>query len=156
MIIKIIDKKIASSFSSDTVSENEFLANNPDCFATDFVFKEELFLYEYTEEKGFYLVDDWETLKKEKEEQRNQTQATNNSKKVEVLSQAQARLYMLQAGLLDQVEELLKDNLEAKIIWEYADEIKRDNKLISYVGEALSLTDEQLDEMFLEASKIEV
>ena len=41
-----------------------------------------------------------------------------------------------------------------KIEWEYASTIERNNPLVSTLGEQLGLTKEQLDSLFVEASKL--
>lgn len=64
----------------------------------------------------------------------------------------QARLAMLQAGLLDQVEEMLSQNKAWSIEWEYASEIERTHPLISVMQQALGLTENQVDELFVTGS----
>jgi len=65
----------------------------------------------------------------------------------------QARLGLLGAGLLDDVEAALA-SLEgpqgraARIEWEYALEIRRDSPLIAALAPALGLTGEQVDDLF--------
>lgn len=66
----------------------------------------------------------------------------------------QARLKLLEVGLLDELEAVITTNREWQIEWEYATEVKRDSPLIDAVGTKAGLTGEQIDQMFLEASKL--
>ena len=72
----------------------------------------------------------------------------------------QARLALLQAGLLDDIE-LAINNLEnettkraVQIEWEYAQDIRRDWQALIMITEAMGMTETQLDELFLTASKL--
>ena len=71
-----------------------------------------------------------------------------------VLSPRQARLILLQYGLLDDIEAMLSTDRAMQIWWEYSLDIKRGNEHIINAGIALKLTDEQLDNMFIEGSKL--
>lgn len=66
----------------------------------------------------------------------------------------QARLALLNAGLLDEVDAMLAANREWQIEWEYATAIERSSPIISAMATQLNLTDTQIDEMFIEASKL--
>ena len=66
----------------------------------------------------------------------------------------QARLVLLGAGLLDDIEVLLATDKAMQIWWEYSLEIDRDNAHIATAGTALGLTELQLDEFFIDASKL--
>ena len=66
----------------------------------------------------------------------------------------QTRLYLLNIELLDEVELLVAENRAWQIEWGYSSVVKRTNQLISAMQVALELTDEQIDEMFLEANKL--
>lgn len=72
----------------------------------------------------------------------------------QVITMRQARLQLLEVGLLDDVEALVALDRKSQIEWEYASEVYRQSLLIESVKEAMSLTDEQIDNMFLEASKL--
>lgn len=67
----------------------------------------------------------------------------------------QARLALLEEGLLSFVNTAIAAGADAaKIEWEYATEVKRDSQLVSFLSAALSLSEEQLDSLFvLAASK---
>ena len=69
------------------------------------------------------------------------------------VSMRQARLALLQAGLLAQVDAAIAsmpgvDGEAARIEWEYATEVRRDSPLVDGLAAALSLTPEQLDNLF--------
>jgi hypothetical protein len=66
----------------------------------------------------------------------------------------QARLYLYQNDLLDQVEAMIAGNKAYEIEWEYATTIKRNNPLTQAMIVKLELTEAQADTMFIEASKL--
>lgn len=66
----------------------------------------------------------------------------------------QARLYLLSIGLLDDLENIISQNRAYQIEWEYANQIERESPLVKILGQTLNLDDEQIDNMFTEASKI--
>ena len=72
----------------------------------------------------------------------------------QAITMRQARLQLLDVGLLDDVEALVALDRKSQIEWEYANEVYRQNPLIESVKETMSLTDEQIDDMFLSASKL--
>ena len=78
---------------------------------------------------------------------------------VTVISMRQARLALLEAGLLDQVEAALaaiEDPLmrqRAQIEWEYAAEVRRDSPWVVAIAEALELSPEALDTLFTAAGQ---
>ena len=71
----------------------------------------------------------------------------------------QAKLALLQIGKLADVtaaisklESPIKEQVE--IEWEYAADIYRNNGFIDILGAAIGLSDAQLDDLFLQASKL--
>lgn len=61
----------------------------------------------------------------------------------------QARLALLQSGLLDAVEAAVTGaGKAAQIEWEYSGEVHRDKALVRALTPALGLTEEQLDDLF--------
>lgn len=65
----------------------------------------------------------------------------------------QARLALLGAGLLDQVEAAVTAAGGAtQITWEYATQILRDDPLILQIGASLGLTQAQIDALFITAA----
>lgn len=72
---------------------------------------------------------------------------------VEEISARQARLALLQVGLLDTVESMMSsENPTMKIEWEYATIIQRTNPLVLNFGKMLNLTNQQINELFSLAS----
>ena len=74
--------------------------------------------------------------------------------KVKSITPRQARLKLLEVGLLDELEVIITTNRAWRIEWEYATEVKRDSPLIDAVASQAGLTDDQVDTMFIEASKL--
>ena len=70
------------------------------------------------------------------------------------ITMRQARLQLLEVGLLDDVEALVALDRKSQIEWEYASEVYKQSPLIESVKGALNLTDTQIDNMFVEASKL--
>ena len=68
------------------------------------------------------------------------------------ITMRQARLHLLDLGLLDDIEALVAFDRRWYIEWEYANEVLRTSPLIGAIKENLNLTDEQIDTMFIEAS----
>ena len=66
----------------------------------------------------------------------------------------QAKLQLLKLGLLDEVEALVSGDRTAQLYWEYASVVERDNAVLLLMANSLGLTSEQVDEMFIEASKL--
>lgn len=72
----------------------------------------------------------------------------------------QARLALLGAGLLDDVEAALAAlegaaGQAARIEWEYSQEVWRNKPFVQQVAGAISMSDEQLDQLFIIAAGIE-
>ena len=73
------------------------------------------------------------------------------------VSPYQARVALYAAGLLSQVEALMADPETpepARIAWEYATVFERTSPFIASLAPALSLTEEQIDALFLAASQV--
>ena len=71
----------------------------------------------------------------------------------EVVTMRQARLALLGAGLLAQVNTAVANMAgtegdAARIEWEYAQEVRRDSPLVAALSVALGLTDETLDNLY--------
>lgn len=65
------------------------------------------------------------------------------------ISARQARLVLLGAGLLDEIEALLSTHRAYQIEWEYATEFDRDHPLIVEIATQLGLSDEEVDNLFI-------
>jgi hypothetical protein len=72
----------------------------------------------------------------------------------ESITPRQARLKLLEVGLLDELEAVITTNRAWQIEWEYATEVKRDSLLIDAIATQAGLTDEQIDQMFIDASTL--
>lgn len=68
------------------------------------------------------------------------------------ITMRQARLYLLSAGLLSQVDAVIAQNEAWKIEWEYAAEVQKDSPLVLTLASELDLSMEAIDLMFSEAS----
>lgn len=73
-----------------------------------------------------------------------------------VVTMRQARLALLNAGLLDDVTVAINSLPEpnktvATIEWEYSQEVFRDKELVQVLGQLLGLTAGQLDDLFIAA-----
>lgn len=67
----------------------------------------------------------------------------------------QVRLLLLQQGLLDEVEAMIKTQDRAtQITWDYALEFKRDDPLLDALAAGLGLTSEQIDQFFISAAAL--
>lgn len=74
---------------------------------------------------------------------------------VTVITMRQARLALNAAGLLPTVKAAVAASSEqVKIEWEYAQELDREWPTLLALSEALGLTTEQVDDLFLQASTI--
>ena len=73
---------------------------------------------------------------------------------VSTISRAQAKLALLELGLLSTVDDFIASsgNEELKIEWNERLEFKRDNIVLVSLAEQLNITEEDLDNMFLLAS----
>lgn len=74
--------------------------------------------------------------------------------KVKTITPRQARLKLLELGLLDALETSITTNRSWQIEWEYANDIQRSNHLVSAIQQLLGKTDAEMDEFFIEASKL--
>jgi hypothetical protein len=78
---------------------------------------------------------------------------------VQSVTPRQARLALLNAGLLDQIDTTINgmsepDQSVARINWEYATEIVRNDPWVLGLGAALGLDDAGLDQLFITAATL--
>ena len=66
----------------------------------------------------------------------------------------QARLALLQVGLLDEVEAMLANDKAMQIWWEYSLSVERNNEHVTAMATALNMTDEEMDELFMLAGSL--
>lgn len=75
---------------------------------------------------------------------------------VTVVTMRQARLALLEAGLLNTIEDAIavSEDEAMKIEWEYATDVRRDWASLIALTETLGMTAEQLDELFILAGSL--
>lgn len=150
------------------VNENLVMIDNVDLnidcsiFADSFVFCEINDSERWIEKKPFNGredLDNWDEVlgfidtAKEIIANKNVVEVDINTTPTQI-TMRQTRLYLLSIDLLDTVETIVSQNKAWQIEWEYASEVQRTNQLIVAMQQELQLTDTQVDEMFLEASKL--
>lgn len=70
-----------------------------------------------------------------------------------VVSMRQARLALLGAGLLDDVQAAVEFGDRAmQISWEFATEVRRDDALVLGLAKSLNLSPDQVDDLFIQAA----
>ena len=96
---------------------------------------------------GVYVQADWETMREDEMRARNPVP--------QQVTMRQARLALLSAGLLDDVEMVIAAaGRAAQLEWEYAAVVDRSNPAIAAVQQQEALTDAQIDDLFREAAKL--
>ena len=96
---------------------------------------------------GVYSQADWETMREDEMQARNPVPRQ--------VTMRQARLALLSAGLLDDVEMVIAAaGREAQLEWEYAAVVERSNPAVAAVQQQHGLTDAQIDDLFREAAKL--
>ena len=84
----------------------------------------------------------------------NAVDARRRELRVKEITPLQAKLQLLEMGLLDEVEAMVAADRKVQLYWEYALVIEREHETLKAMAAQLGLTDEQLDEMFIAASKL--
>ena len=96
---------------------------------------------------GVYSQADWETMRDDEMRARNPVP--------QQVTMRQARLALLSAGLLDDVEAVISAaGRAAQLEWEYASVVDRSNPAVAAVQQQQALTDVQIDGLFREAAKL--
>ena len=96
---------------------------------------------------GVYLQADWETMREDEMRARNPVP--------QQVTMRQARLALLGAGLLDDVEMVIAAaGRAAQLEWEYAAVVERSNPAVAIAQQQKALTDAQIDDLFREAAKL--
>ena len=96
---------------------------------------------------GIFGQADWEQMWADEMRARNPVQ--------QQVTMRQARLELLKRNLLDDVEAVITSaGREAQIQWEYASLVERGNPVIAIVQQQQGMTDEQIDNLFIEAAKL--
>ena len=96
---------------------------------------------------GVYLQADWEQMREDELRARNPVP--------QQVTMRQARLALLGAGLLDDVEMVIAAAGRAEQLeWEYAAVVDRSGPAVAIVQQQKALTDAQIDDLFREAAKL--
>ena len=96
---------------------------------------------------GVYSQADWETMRDDEMRARNPVP--------QQVTMRQARLALLSAGLLDDVEAVISAaGRAAQLEWEYASVVDRSNPAVAAVQQQQGMTDAQIDDLFREAAKL--
>lgn len=100
---------------------------------------------------GEFLQADWEQMRADEMRARNPVPQS--------VTMRQARLALLQAGLLAQVGAAIDqlpepDRTAARIEWEYSQEVQRDKPFVQMLAPALGLDQAQLDALFIHAATL--
>lgn len=96
---------------------------------------------------GVYVQADWETMRDDEMRARNPVP--------QQVTMRQARLALLSAGLLDDVEVVIAAaGRAAQLEWEYAAVVDRSNPVIVIVQQQQGMTDAEIDDLFREAAKL--
>lgn len=75
------------------------------------------------------------------------------------VSKLQAKVALLQAGLMPQIDAILEDSETSEIVklaWNDASEFRRNSLPISTMAGLLNLTEQEVDDLFVLAASIEV
>lgn len=70
------------------------------------------------------------------------------------ITKLQAKLQLLEIGLLDEVEALIEQDRKAKLYWIDSQNFLRTDEILLGMATALGLNDAQLDDLFVKASKL--
>ena len=96
---------------------------------------------------GVYVQADWETMRDDEMRARNPVP--------QQITMRQARLALLSAGLLDDVEMVIAvAGRAAQLEWEYAAVVDRSNPAVAIVQQQQGMTDAQIDDLFRGAAKL--
>ena len=96
---------------------------------------------------GVYSQADWETMRDDEMRARNPVP--------QQVTMRQARLALLSAGLLDDVEAVISAaGRAAQLEWEYAAVVDRSNPAVAAVQQQQGMTDAQIDDLFRGAAKL--
>lgn len=96
---------------------------------------------------GVYVQADWETMRDDEMRARNPVP--------QQVTMRQARLALLSAGLLDDVEAVIAAaGRAAQLEWEYAAMADRSNPAVAIVQQQQGMTDAQIDDLFRGAEKL--
>ena len=125
---------------------NMSIPNNIDCSHLGFQFLEET---EMPIKEGFYAVEVTPVNNKQTWELRAVEVVVPQS-----ITRLQAKLQLSEIDKFSQVETLVQEDEKSKIYWNDADNFLRTDETLLYMASILGLSDEELDNLFIEASKL--
>ncbi len=127
-------------------NQNMSIPDGTDCSSLGFEFLEEV---EQPKQEGFYAVEVAPINNKQTWELREIPKEVPQS-----ITPLQAKLQLHKLGLFDEVEALVANDRTSQLYWEYASVIERDNEILLMMVDQLGLTEDMVDDMFINASKI--
>ena len=125
---------------------NMSIPDGTDCSSLGFEFLEEV---ERPKQEGFYAIEVAPINNKQTWELREIPKEVPQA-----ITPLQAKLQLLEIGLLDEVEAIVSADRKVQLYWEYALTIERNNEVLLSMATQLGLTSEQLDNMFIEGDKL--
>ncbi len=125
---------------------NMSIPDGTDCSSLGFKFLEEV---EQPKQEGFYAVEVAPINNKQTWELREMPKEVPQA-----VTPLQAKLQLHKLGLLEDVEALVTGDRTVQLYWEYALVIERDNEILLMMATQLGLTEDMLDDMFINASKL--
>lgn len=85
----------------------------------------------------------------------NEESDNNSSTYITQITMRQARLLLYHQGLLQQIENIiLQSSIPVQIEWEYSTIVERESPLVKEIITYLNFTEEQVNDLFLQASKL--
>ena len=75
-------------------------------------------------------------------------------KKINTITMRKDRLYLYDVDKLEDVEAMVQTRKDWQIEWEYTYEVERSSLLISTIKDKLGLSDIEVDDIFIAASKL--
>lgn len=132
-----------------------FKKQDQNLISTELVEGQEYMLSELGKDEYTYPVDGWYWFPDLNAAIAGINTAPTNT----VVTNRQARLALLQTGLLDTINSSISslsspDAKAIQIEWEYASEIHRDSPLVIGLGAMLGLSEVQIDELFALAATL--
>lgn len=125
---------------------------------------EEIYSDEIDVPKPFVIVsaDEWQQFSKYNKEDLLIENGKISLKKINenvvivprLITRLQAKLQLLELGLLDEVEDLVAQDRKVQLYWKEADNFYRTDSILLGMATALNLDGQQLDTLFIEASKL--
>lgn len=110
------------------------------------------------EREGVWVVKDtegWRALTPEEVISSESEKLMLDNAVPKIITMRQARLALLKAGLLETITASIGSMpQDVAIEWEYASDVMRDSPTITALATALSLSKDQVDQLFIEGAKL--